>query len=185
MKNKKTNLVKSKQLKSALKKANDAWASLNPANQEMLKDPFVAPKTDPKPKPIPKINKIICQYENCFKESRTNFGKCFHCHGYGHVLENVKICTKCEVRGWVRPGVFTSYDGKKWQTTDGIGVVDRENGRLCADCDRIEQVAEDLKKTTKARKWPHKKSTCRDKKCTICARVKKFDKNKKKVGASE
>lgn len=60
---------------------------------------------------------------------------CGTCGGYRFLLELIPVCSDCKVMGWVRPGVYSSYDGRMWKTFDGIDMVDYSDGRVCSGCD--------------------------------------------------
>ncbi len=65
-------------------------------------------------------------------------GGCVVCGGYKYLISKEKVCTQCGLEGWVRPGNYTSYDGKKWNTFDGIRMTDHFGEkpiRLCPKCE--------------------------------------------------
>jgi len=66
-------------------------------------------------------------------------GGCYTCGGFGHIVEWVSVCDKCKVKAWVRPGNFTCYHGKTYNSFDGMKIthyfVDGKWCRLCRECD--------------------------------------------------
>lgn len=70
---------------------------------------------------------IKCQGGACLKG-------CSSCQGYGHVLHQ-SHCTGCQRSYWVRPGVYTAYDGKLVTSFDGLALVWRSDGLFCFTCD--------------------------------------------------
>lgn len=69
--------------------------------------------------------KINCQ------ANHTDDG-CSRCGGFGVILE--KITLECGHKTWVRPGVMTSFVGKKWETADGLACVMTVDGWFCVKC---------------------------------------------------
>ena len=74
------------------------------------------------------MKRIYCQSQTNCREG------CPHCGGYGYLVEEIELSC-CERDVWVRPGVFTSFDGKRWTTFDGVEMVESMAGRRCAECD--------------------------------------------------
>lgn len=76
------------------------------------------------------MNPILCQACACKpKESG-----CDVCGGFGVVFVTIS-CEKCDRTGLVRPDAFTSYEGKKWRTVDGLTMFEHMTGRLCEYCE--------------------------------------------------
>jgi len=76
------------------------------------------------------MNKIPCQ---ACKGKRKEKG-CMTCGGYKVVLEKVE-CNTCRHPRWVRPGVYTRYEGKQWTSLDGIVVTERgDKPSTCSFC---------------------------------------------------
>jgi len=74
-------------------------------------------------------DQIPCQA--CDPEAETG---CSVCGGYKVVLAR-GMCSGCGTRYWHRPGVYTSFDGKRWRTFDGLEMVCRPEATRCAACD--------------------------------------------------
>lgn len=73
------------------------------------------------------MTKIPCQ---CGKPENG----CSRCGGSGVVLEQTN-CKACGKSYWVRPGVYSSFEGKRWQSLDGLQLVDTaKHGTLCLAC---------------------------------------------------
>lgn len=72
------------------------------------------------------MNKIPCQQQNCEKDG------CSSCYGYGVVLTQSQL--GCGCLAWVRPGVFTIYEGKTWTTFDGVHVTYKDGKEICSRC---------------------------------------------------
>lgn len=69
-------------------------------------------------------------------EKKPNEG-CIKCGGYGF-LAYPQFCDGCGQKYWLRPGVFTCYDGKKITTFDGLELtyhfIDGVVSRTCSRC---------------------------------------------------
>ena len=77
------------------------------------------------------MNEIQCQ-------AKHEEGKgCSTCGGYLIVLQRSQ-CAICKRPNWVRPGVYTSFEGKRWTTFDGMTMVCRAAGFRCTECDEGE-----------------------------------------------
>jgi hypothetical protein len=48
---------------------------------------------------------------------------CYTCGGYGYLFEFVEVCRKCRRSAWLRPGNFTCYEGKKFNSMDGVTLT--------------------------------------------------------------
>lgn len=59
---------------------------------------------------------------------------CGTCGGYGVVLVK-KACKGCGRESWVRPGVFTSYEGKEYYTVDGLKMFCHGHTEHCLNCE--------------------------------------------------
>jgi hypothetical protein len=79
------------------------------------------------------VKKIFCQ---ACRGNPEDTG-CRSCNGYGVVLETY-FCDRCKREWWARPGMKTTmYDGRSWQSFDGLDLIYRlDGGLLCKDCDR-------------------------------------------------
>lgn len=78
--------------------------------------------------------KIVCQA--CTPRSRKS-SECRVCGGYGLLLEIVE-CPKCLRQGWVRPGVHSVHEGKKYRTFDGMEwVAHLKKPNNCAECEGL------------------------------------------------
>lgn len=73
------------------------------------------------------MNKIKCQ--------AVHDNGCSTCGGYGHILEETTLI--CGHKAWFRPEPYTTYDGKRITSRDGLECVQREDGLYCAKCDEI------------------------------------------------
>lgn len=74
------------------------------------------------------MNEIKCQ------RCKPDDDGCGTCGGY-KIIYSLWTC-KCGRTGWVRPGAYTSYEGKRWFTRDGLEVVDHfSGGRNCIYCE--------------------------------------------------
>lgn len=61
---------------------------------------------------------------------------CYRCGGYRYIAE-VHACPSCGTRYWARPHAYTTYDGKKWTSFDGLEITDRFPGpSTCARCEK-------------------------------------------------
>lgn len=72
------------------------------------------------------MNQIPCQ---CTQP----LNGCPSCSGFGYVLELAK-CHACFRTYWVRPGVHTMYEGKRWRTFDGLAMVVKDGRSVCFEC---------------------------------------------------
>lgn len=79
------------------------------------------------------VEKIKC------KSKHSGTGGCGVCGGYGYLIAKQKVCTECGLEGWVRPGSWTSYEGKRWNTFDGITMTQHFRNEtsvsLCPKCE--------------------------------------------------
>ena len=73
----------------------------------------------PKRPPVPKrrLRALYCQAQH------DEGGGCGTCGGYGIIIHERK-CATCGHIAWVRPGTYTSYEGKTWRTFDGVIITD-------------------------------------------------------------
>lgn len=64
-------------------------------------------------------------------------GGCATCGGYEIILA-VRKCPSCGHCALVRPGSYTSYEGKKWRTFDGVEITDHfKNPSTCSYCREV------------------------------------------------
>jgi hypothetical protein len=80
------------------------------------------------------VIQILCQACAAFPASKG----CATCGGL-KVLLRESCCPLCRRPHFIRPGVYTNYDGKRWTTFDGVEMVDRIEGSRCLDCDKKER----------------------------------------------
>lgn len=80
--------------------------------------------------------RIKCQQKHTQKgTSEGGWGGCGSCGGYGFIMSEVELCSKCKRKGWVRPGAHTVYEGKTFRTVDGIDLVYSKGMKVtCFDC---------------------------------------------------
>lgn len=62
---------------------------------------------------------------------------CQNCGGYGVVLEQ-RSC-RCGRRYWVRPGAHTMYEGRIWNSFDGLRLSHVDGKTVCEHCKVIEE----------------------------------------------
>lgn len=75
--------------------------------------------------------RIECQA--CTPKSREKDG-CGTCGGYGFLIHKGK-CEHCGSEFWSRPGVFTSYVGKRYRSYDGTAFLVKEGFKhVCQNC---------------------------------------------------
>lgn len=79
-------------------------------------------------------NTKVIYCERCKGDAELENG-CATCGGHRTVLGAV-TCRICKREAWVRPGVHTSYEGKRWHTFDGVEWVDHKSSSNCADCEK-------------------------------------------------
>jgi hypothetical protein len=77
---------------------------------------------------VKKGDQIPCQ--GCAPEATG----CETCGGYKFVL-CVGACDDCGRTYWTRPGVYTSWEGKRYRSLDGLALVCRADGVRCVPCD--------------------------------------------------
>lgn len=60
---------------------------------------------------------------------------CRTCHGH-KVLLVTGHCGKCKREIWIRPGAYTSFEGKRWVSFDGVTMVDHMSAASnCLQCE--------------------------------------------------
>lgn len=61
---------------------------------------------------------------------------CSRCGGYGIIAVKRVACTQCKVEAWFKPGVATMYDGKRYESFDGLQLIYRTGGEsVCEGCE--------------------------------------------------
>lgn len=74
------------------------------------------------------IDAIECHGNYCSAKG------CDACGGFGYVLVR-RNCPTCHTSYWVQPHVMTLYDGKQYNSKDGLKIVHRANGKsTCHKC---------------------------------------------------
>lgn len=71
---------------------------------------------------------IKCQYK------ADHGAGCSRCGGYVVVLMERPACVKCRRKAWFRPGVHTTYDGKQYESWDGLALTVTAKGDVCMKC---------------------------------------------------
>jgi len=89
------------------------------------------------------MRKIECKFcDNRNRPPGAPSTGCYHCGGYGVLIQELQLTCGCHV--WVRPGPFTTYNGKVKTSWDGVEYTHyylyREDGTLgegttiCSEC---------------------------------------------------
>lgn len=64
-------------------------------------------------------------------------GGCSVCGGAGELLARIQVCSICNRTAWVRPGVFSKYEGQIYKTFDGVSVVSHlSKPDNCLECEK-------------------------------------------------
>lgn len=74
------------------------------------------------------MEKIACQ--RCIGHNKED--GCSTCGGLKVVLSE-RMCESCGHISWVRPGAYSSYEGKVWYSFDGVKIIDGKNPK-CGFC---------------------------------------------------
>jgi hypothetical protein len=85
----------------------------------------------------PTGEKMACQ--TCLGKSAgdDSTSGCRGCGGFGYIADQMRC--DCGRKGWFRPGVHSSYEGKTYYSLDALGVVCRTGRPIqCVFCDKKE-----------------------------------------------
>lgn len=58
---------------------------------------------------------------------------CERCGGYKVIVAKVHLQC-CGREYWTRPGVRSMYDGKTWESFDGLGLICKDGKTQCLEC---------------------------------------------------